>query len=884
MKLRDPQVGQIPIGIRAREFSFVSRMPMYPQGTGQSWNWRGPANIGGRMLCVAIDMDDENHFLAGSASGGMWESTDRGQNWHKTTAPEAEQSATCLIQDKRPGKHHIWYYGTGEMLGTTDRNISTNARTIGIGNGIYKSTDNGASWQPLADTQVASQANLLEVFQGVWRIVTDPVKLNKDIVYAACFGAIMRSENGGASWEVTLGDLENKSFASDLAITNDGVLYAALGSFCMSVEPPGKAGIWRSMDGLNWNKITPTGFPQDNRVTRLALAPSNEKIMYVFTESQSPDLNPFNGYPNSVNTFWKMTWNTTTGSASWENRTPGMPGGGEGSINNFPYSFVVYGGYTFTMGVKPDNEEVVFLGGMNLYRSVNGFADSLTTTFIGGYPYDMDSLHQLHPDQHGITFLPSNPAMMVMANDGGISLTSDCMADSSHMTWERLNNKLTTTQFYSIAIDQGSSGDNWVLGGLQDNNWYYTVTDDPSELWFNIDICYDGFATCVAPDWEYCAISAYSGNIWTTRFDDGMHATDIFSQLPDTLLKYYDPVMGSNALFPFYQNFALDPNNYETFYLPTITSIWRKDNLKAAAYDSSLRNSGWSHLSHVNVGSASEISCIAISKLPANRLYYGTNLGKVFRMDNAGAGDPIPVNITGSNFPANSFVAYIDINPDNADHLMVTFSNYCVQSLFHSSDGGSSWTAVGGNLEEFPDGLGDGPSIRCTKLLSYQGKKIIFAGTSCGLFSTNELKGDSTVWIKEGATIIGNVIVDMIDARQTDGFIAIGTHGNGVYSTYFNYTEGIDKESAAHSLQVGNIYPNPVNNEAELELVTEQTVKQRTTIYSSTGKLIKRLPDKTLQPGKQYLSLQFGELTPGVYYLTIEAGRKVIVRKFVKTL
>ena len=881
-KLMDPHTGQIPKGIRARELSFVSKMPVHPEGDGQLWKWRGPANIGGRMLNITVDVDNENHLMAGSASGGMWQSVDRGQNWHKTTSPEAEQSATCLIQDKRPGKHHIWYYGTGELLSTTDRNISTNARTIGIGNGIYKSTDNGASWQPLAATQVVSQANLLEVFQGVWRIVTDPVSMNKDIVYAACYGAIMRSENGGLSWEVTLGDLENKSFATDLVITSDGVLYAALSSFCMSVEPPGKAGIWRSTDGINWNKITPDGFPQDNRVTKLALAPSNEKVMYVFTESQSPDLNPFNGYPNSVNTFWKMTWNTNTNSPVWENRTHGMPGRGDGSINNFPFSFVVYGGYTFTMGVKPDNENVVFIGGMNLYRSVNGFADSLMTTYLGGYPYDMDSLYQLHPDQHGIAFLPSNPAAMFMANDGGIYLTNNCMADSSSMAWERLNNKLTTTQFYSVAIDHGSSGDDWVLGGLQDNNWYYTVTDDPSELWFNVDICYDGFATCVAPDWEYCAISAYSGNIWTTRFDNSMHTTNIFPQLPDTLLKYYDPVMGSNTLFPFYQNFALDPNNYETFYLPTITSIWRKDNLKAAAYDTSLRNSGWSHLSNVNVGSASEISCLAISKVPANRLYYGTNLGKVFRLDGANTGNPIPVNITGVNFPANGFVAYIDINPDNADHLMVTFSNYGVQSLFHSADGGSTWTAVGGNLEQNADGSGDGPSIRCTKLLTFQGRKIIFAGTSCGLFSTTELNGDSTIWIKEGSTTIGNVMVDMIDARQTDGFIAIGTHGNGVYSAFYDPSAGIDEYIDNQSLIVGNIFPNPVQNEAKLEIIAEKNVNLQTIVYSSEGNLVKKLATKTLYPGKQYLSLQLAELTMGVYYVTLKAGKNRVVRKVIK--
>jgi len=880
-KLRNPKTGSIPPGIRARELAFVSTLPAIAEGEGQAWNWRGPSNIGGRMLCIAVDVENENHLLAGSASGGMWETSEPGQIWHKTTSPDAEQSATCLVQDKRQGKHQTWYYGTGELLSTTDRNISTNARTIGIGNGIFKSTDNGASWQPLAYTQGGSPAHLQEIFQGVWRIVTDPVRMDKDIVYAACYGAIMRSEDGGMSWDVVLGDLVNKSFSTDLAITSDGVIYAALSNFCFSVQPPGKAGIWRSTNGVDWVQITPAGFPQDNRVTRLALAPSNENIMYVFTESQSSEINPFGGYSNSVNTFWKMTWNPASGKASWENRTNGIPGAGNGNTSSFPFSFVVYGGYCFTMGVKPDDENVVFLGGMNLHRSENGFADSLETTYIGGYPYDMDSLHQLHPDQHGIAFSPSDPSKMIMANDGGIYLTNNCMADSSHSVWQRVNKKLTTTQFYSVAIDHGSQGEDWILGGLQDNNWYYTVTDNPAEFWFNIDICYDGFASCVAPAWEFCVISAYSGNIWTSRFDNDMHTIDIFPQLPDTLLKFIDPVMGFNSLFPFYQNIALDPNNNQTFYLPTLTSIWRKDNMKAAAFDSSLRNAGWNHLDKVDVGSASEISFLALSKAPANRLYYGTNLGKVYRLDNANAGNPVPIEITGDNFPVNAFVACIDVDPDNADRVMVTFSNYGVQSLFHSDNGGSNWTAVGGNLEEFPDGSGNGPSIRCTKKLSHLGKKIIFAGTSAGLFSTRELKGDSTVWVKEGATTIGNVIIDDIDARQTDGFIAIGTHGNGVYCTYYT-PEGIQEPTGNHLFQMGNIFPNPVTDRAMVEMNAEKNVKLKVRLYSNNGNLVKEFDDKAIHAGKQLLSYQVGGFPAGLYFLVFESEKTRLVKKLVK--
>ena len=67
----NPRTGVIPPGIRSRELNFVAGMPLAGEGDGQPWVWRGPVNIGGRMLCIAVDVADENHLLAGSASGGM---------------------------------------------------------------------------------------------------------------------------------------------------------------------------------------------------------------------------------------------------------------------------------------------------------------------------------------------------------------------------------------------------------------------------------------------------------------------------------------------------------------------------------------------------------------------------------------------------------------------------------------------------------------------------------------------------------------------------------------------------------------------------------------------------------------------------------------------
>ncbi|MCK5840241.1 MAG: hypothetical protein KAG99_10350, partial [Bacteroidales bacterium] len=199
---QDPSLGRLPVNIKSKELKFAKTLPKNDTQRSQEWEWRGPANMGGRMLCLAFDVDDENTILAGSASGGMWKTANRTQYWEKVTEPNVEQSATCIAQDTRPGKQNIWYYGTGELLSTTDRNISTNVRTIGIGNGIFKSIDNGDTWQALESTTGGTQGTLDEIFQGVWNIVTDPVTMNKDVVYAACYGAIMRSEDAGNSWEL----------------------------------------------------------------------------------------------------------------------------------------------------------------------------------------------------------------------------------------------------------------------------------------------------------------------------------------------------------------------------------------------------------------------------------------------------------------------------------------------------------------------------------------------------------------------------------------------------------------------------------------------------------------------------------------------------------
>jgi photosystem II stability/assembly factor-like uncharacterized protein len=878
MKTRNPEINQVPANIRAYELVFASGLPTNNQtNRNQNWIHRGPVNMGGRMLCVAFDVEDENHMLAGSASGGMWQSMNQGDSWEKVTPANGEQSATCIAQDTRPGKTNTWYYGTGEILNTTERNVSTNVRTIGVGNGIFKSTDNGTTWQPLPATMGGNQGSLEDVFQGIWEIVTDPTSADKDIVYAACYGAIMRSEDGGETWAITLGDITNKSFATDIAITSEGVLYAALSTYSTSIMRPLKAGVWRSEDGLNWTEITPETLPDVTRVMKLAIAPSNENIMYLMTEKPSAIHVPYSGIFNSDLTFWKYSFNDVTGTGTWEDRTETMYGHGKGDFLSYPNAIITYGGYTFVLGVKPDDENVVFLGGMSLFRSINGFADSLQTTWMGGDPFDMDSMHMLHPDQHDFAFLPSNPNVFFAACDGGIVCTEDCLADSIY--WNRKNTNLITSQFYSVTIDRAGEGDDWVLGGLQDNNWYYSVTDDPGQWWFSVDLYYDGFSCKLADYHEYAIVAAYSGNIWTTLFGEDMHTQDIFYQTPDTLLSYYDPTIGSNPEFPFYCNFILDPNNNKTFYLPTINSIWRKDDMKAAASDTSLRNTGWARLNNINLSESVEITALTLSTNPANILFYGTNDGHVYKMESAHTGDPIPVEITG-DFPLNAYVACIDIDPLDANKIFTVFSNYGVKSIYYSQDGGTSWTCVSGNLEEYPDGSGAGPSLRWLKTLNYEDNTVYFAGTSVGLYSTTILNGDSTIWLQEGPEYMGTIMVDMIDARETDGFVAVATQGNGIYSTNYNPSFSVGESPKNQLVKLRN-YPNPFQNQTTIEYELSHGGNVDLNLLDMNGKMVKHLFTGQKQQGTHTLLFNGSELRQGIYLIKLVSGNNISYHKII---
>ena len=124
IRLADPNTGEIPKNIRQKEMIFAKTLPKSTSMSKVNWVHRGPYNVGGRTRAFAMDILDEKKLFAGGASGGMFRSTDGGQSWTMTTELNQLHNVTCVSQDKRTGKEDVWYFGSGELRGSSASGVS----------------------------------------------------------------------------------------------------------------------------------------------------------------------------------------------------------------------------------------------------------------------------------------------------------------------------------------------------------------------------------------------------------------------------------------------------------------------------------------------------------------------------------------------------------------------------------------------------------------------------------------------------------------------------------------------------------------------------------------------------------------------------------------
>ncbi len=857
-RLADPATGKIPEGIRSAELAFAKNMPQAQENQSRSagnWESRGPWNIGGRTRAMALDVANENHILAGSVSGALFISDDAGSSWRAAKGIGNNLGVVSLSQDRRPGKTNIWYALTGEPYGTS----ASGGGAFFLGDGMFKSTDNGENWVALASTNGGTPNSFVALYQLGWRVMTDASNLNQDVVFMATYGGIYRSINGGTSWNLVRGKENSTSYFTDITQTTTGVFYATLSS-----DGTDK-GIWRSTNGVNWANITPAGFPPKYDRIVIGINPNNENEVYFLANTD--------GYGHSTtfigstdwSSLWRYTYVSGDGSGTngeWGNLTANLPNTG----TEFD-RFSCQGGYDLVVKVQPQTNHV-FIGGSSLYRSTDGFKTANNTTQIGGYkigtklPY-FEIYPNHHPDQHDIIFSPSDNKKLYSASDGGLNVTSDCNA--LFVNWTSLNNGYLTTQLYTVMIEHTLPNDPTIIGGFQDNGNFFVGDKDSKKSWVQT----------VNGDGAFGAITNGKKNYYLSIQEGKMAKCDIDAN--GKVLKYnrIDPVDRKD--FQFINQFVLDPNDENTMYVAGGKRIFRNNMLDKIQLENKWDSISTGWFAHPDtIKGKGRVTAIAVSKAPANRVYFGSTNGKVYRVDNAHTDTAKYKEMSLPTVTADRFVNCITIDPDDANNVIVVYSNYNVYSIFQTKNGGTSWQKVAGNLEANTSGTGNAPSVRWISILKFpNGVKKYFAATSIGLFSTDSLvvhtNNSGTKWVSEGGSVIGNVVCNHIETRSVDGLVVVATHGAGVFAANFDQPN-ISKTADFETIKNLSLFPNPARDVIYWQSDFTFSASAKITIFGLNGRVEK-------QVSTENNTLNISDLPKGVYIVQWRDGKQQAIRK-----
>jgi len=871
-RLADPATGLIPAGIRRAELEFSKHIPSNSTRALDFVN-RGPYNVGGRTRAFAMDVNNPNVLIAGSVSGSIYRSTDGGQTWTPSEVPAVSQGIVGLAQDTRAGHAGTWYACSGEPYGTSASGNGSNS--FYLGNGLYKSIDNGVTWDTIASTNSNTPTTFDSQYDINWAVRIDASRMDSDIVYVAAYGAVYRTNNGGHTWKRVIGNpitSSATSYFTDVEVTPTGKVYATL-----SDDGGASKGIWRSTDGLAFTNILSDSFPTAYNRIVFAYAPSDENQLYFLANTPgfgTPDTN----YLGDVewNSFWKYTYVSGDGSGAggvWENRSDKLPMTG-GVFDKF----TVQGSYDMVVAVKPNDPQYVVIGGTNLYRSTDGFATTIHTNRLGGYKIGahlpvVESYPNHHSDQHVAFFHPTDYNVLYSSNDGGVWRTDDVNAAS--VTWTPLNNGYLATQFYTLAVDNATPNDPVIIGGAQDYGTWFTNNDNATAPWSHV---YGG-------DGAYCAVADNKSAYYFSLQSGKMQRAVMDLNGSVTSFARIDPRGGKD--FQFINPFTLDPVDQNVMYLPAGHKLWRNDNLAGipmvSNWDSITTN--WMTFPDTCTSAQGEITAVACSTTPAHTLYYGTDKRRVYKVTDANTGNPTRTDITGLTtpniFPINGYVACIAVDSHDANRVVVVFSNYNLMSLFATTDGGATWSKVGGNLEQNANGTGNGPSCRWLSMVHLNDGILYYVATSTGLYMTDSLDGTNTVWTKQGVTTIGNTVCDMVVTRESDGLVAVATHGNGMFSTNL-FSVGVHQPETGLSRVA--LFPNPSLEEVPvLSFRSQSNTPLRASVTDATGRILKSYDVDKPHAGTNTLALSGNSALPrGVYFVSVTQGQRFETVKWVK--
>ncbi len=651
------------------------------------------------------------------------------------------------------------YIGTGEPNGG-------NGSVTYDGYGVYKSTNAGASF-----THVG-----LENAGGIGKVIVDPT--NADRVFVACMGnlfsnnpdrGVYRTVDGGATWENVL-YISDSTGAIDLVMhpTNPNIVFATMWERIRHATHRKyggvTSGLYRSVDGGDtWTQLT-NGLPT-GAISRIGidLCESQPHIMYA--------------HYSDANRSWIDLFKSTDGGDSWVGTNSNIQGNyWEGKVH-----------------VDPTNPDILWSMGVSMWYSDDG-AQSWNT------------VNQIWVDQHAVHVFPGNNQLVVIGNDGGVYISEDGSKNNTKVM------TLPITQFYTC--EQNPHDPNDIMGGTQDRGTQRSETGDPME-WESINGG-DGFIVRVDPsDARYMYAASQRGG-----FRRSINGGDRFSSARPSNSDRY------NWKTPY----VLDPKDPKKLYLGS-----------HRVYRSTNRAASWSRISNDLTGGAKNwnygtITTLAVSPVNTDILYAGTDDGNVW-VNPEGSGINNWIDIS-AGLP-DRWVSCVAADPFEEQTAYVTFTGLryfdYVPHVFKTTDMGATWTDISGNLPDFPiSNIQIDPDI----------PDSYYIATDGGVFATYD-GGDHWDLMAPGMPFAP--VLDLNIHQDTRTLLA-ATFGRSMWRIKLKSTDSVlDFERGESNLLA---YPNPSSGQVKLGFTLDQSQKGQLIIFDISGRLVEKVFDGMLQAGE----------------------------------
>ncbi|MFL5764886.1 MAG: PKD domain-containing protein [Bacteroidia bacterium] len=671
--MRGPSTGGTPT-TSAANWTLIGPTTSIPTGGGGA----------GRVNFIRFDPTTTNTIYIGSPGGGLWKSTNAGVTWTTGTDNLAVIGTTDLAI--HPTNPLIQYLATGDGEAQDTYSI-----------GVLKTTNGGTSWSPTGLSWLVTNGRTIS------RLLINPQ--NPNTLFAATSNGVYRTLNAGTSWTqiatavANMKDIEYRPGDTTIVYATSTTTF------------------YRSTNGGTSFTTTATGLPTAASCSRLSVAvtAANNTYVYVLAANTAYGLQ---GLYRSTDNGVTFTARSTTPNILGYSNTGATAGG--------------QGWYDLALAVSPANQDQVMVGGVNIWRSINGGTSwTLNAEWTGtGAPY-------VHADCHALEYLPASTTTYFAGCDGGLFKTSN-----TGTAWSDLSNGLQISEAYRLGLS--TTNQNMLLTGWQDNGtnrWSGTAT-------WSRPLGGDGMEAII--DWSNANIQygeLYYGSINKTTTGGNLTTNIVASG-----------GTGVNADGDWVTPYIEAPSNAATLWVG-----------KAQVYKSTNSGTTWAQVGTISGGTG---NVIALANAASNINYvYAAKIDKFYACTTGAAF----VDRTAGLPTASAAISYICVDPLNANRVWVTFSGYsAANKVWYSPDAGVTWSNYSTGLPNLP-----------ANCIVYQGSASndpLYVGTDVGVYYRDNLSGSWTSY----NTGLPNVSVRELEIQYTALKLRAATFGRGIWQTDLN--------------------------------------------------------------------------------------------------